>query len=351
MKHFSITSINYWQESKFLLIVAIALCAYAIQSIIILAGESGPHAQEAKSHGIVAVVNDDIISKYDLDSRIKFIIFSSQLPKDKNMSKKIAAQVLHSLITERLKLQETKNLGIKVSENELRKEIRMIEKKSRVPTGKMQDFLRSKGLNYRTFEIQIKANIAWRKAVIKNVRSNIKISDRTIDETINSIEEHKGKPEYFVAEIFTPFNRSKSLELAYQSSLRLHSQLKRGASFPALARSFSYSASATKDGKLGWIRIDQIDKQLSSAVKLMEKGSFSRPIKSADGFYILYLLDKRISGGIKESNTRVVLQQVLLPLNTKYTPQEIRIQLNSAKRISSSVNNCLELEKKGIYVL
>lgn len=300
------------------------------------------------TQGIVAVVNNDIISQFDLGSRIKFVIFSSRLPTNKKIVQRISPQVLQGLINDKLKLQEAKRLGVKVSPAEIRAGINKIEKKNGLPSGGMREFFAKQSIDFRTFELQIEAELAWRKAVVRQVRSTIKISENAIDEAIEKIKTNTGKPEYFVAEIFTPFDPSKSVEETYQSALRLYSQLQKGADFAALARAFSQSAAAAKGGNLGWIRKDQVDQNLSKTIINMTKGSTTRPIKGADGYYILRLLNQRISSGLPGGIVKVSLQQVFLPLRQNPSPGEVSAQENSAKQISSSINSCAAFEKKGI---
>src|SRR2546423_879453 len=55
---------------------------------------------------IAAVVNDEVISAYDLAARIHMVAVSSSLPDTPEVRQKIAGQVLRSLIDEKLQLQE-----------------------------------------------------------------------------------------------------------------------------------------------------------------------------------------------------------------------------------------------------
>lgn len=300
------------------------------------------------AQGIAAVVNDDIISQLDLDNRIQFIIFSARLQNNKNTVKKITGQVLRGLINDKLKIQEAKRLGVSVTQAELESSIRMIEKKNGLLPGKMETYLAKQKVNFGTFELQVNAEVAWKKAVIKQTRSTIKIGNDAIDEAIFEIEKNKGKLEYFVAEIFIPFDPNKSTDETYQAIARLYSQAEQGAKFSALARSFSQSASAANGGNLGWIRIDQVDTNLANIITLMEKGSTTKPVRGAEGYYILRLLDKRRSLGLPIETMKVSIQQVFVPLGQNKSTGGINAKRNLAKQISSSINTCSGLAQKGV---
>ena len=297
--------------------------------------------------GIVAVVNNDIISRFDLIDRTKLIIFSSQLPNDKKTIKRISPQILQGLINDQLKLQETKRLGIKIKQDELNTTITKIEKMNGLNKGGMRILLKQKGINFRAFERQVEAQAAWKKAVVKQVMSTSKINDENIDEAITEIESNTGKPEYNVAEIFFPFEPGKSKEEISQIAMRLYIQLQQGANFAAVARAFSQSSSSTKGGDLGWIRNNQIEKNLSNIMVGMKKNSTSKPFEGEDGYYILKLLDKRLSSGVPREKLRVTLQQLFLPLRENNSTNEANYIKEKAKYISVNSKTCSDLSKKG----
>tara|TARA_B100000315_G_scaffold257793_2_gene307842 strand:- start:9510 stop:10871 length:1362 start_codon:yes stop_codon:yes gene_type:complete len=305
-------------------------------------------AQAQSTQRIIAIVNNEVITQFDLGTRIKFIIFSSRLPKTKETAQRISRQVLSGLINDYLKLQAAKKMGVKTTQDEINRAIKIVEKNNRLQPGGMRKLLAQENVDWRTFELQIEAELAWRGAVIRQVRSNSKIGDDAVDEAIATIEGNKGKPEYFVAEIFIPFDPTKSLEESHQTALRLRAQLQSGANFSALARSFSKSASAAKGGNLGWIRSDQVDQNLSKIIINMTKGNITNPVRGADGFYILRLLNKRIASGVSAGNVKVSLQQVFLPLRQNASQGEISAQEKLATQISKSSNSCSALEKKGV---
>ncbi len=68
---------------------------------------------------IAAVVNDEIISIYDLESRLKMVLFSTGRNPSPQEKQRLIPQILRSLIDDKLKLQEAKRRNIKASEREV----------------------------------------------------------------------------------------------------------------------------------------------------------------------------------------------------------------------------------------
>ncbi|HIF58605.1 MAG TPA: hypothetical protein EYQ26_03810 [Rhodospirillales bacterium] len=300
-----------------------------------------------KRQGIVAVVNNEIISKYDFINRVKLVIFLSKLPNDKKTIKRISSQILHGLINDKLKLQEARKLGINVKQTELKAAITEIEKMNGLAEGRMRVLMKKKGINFSSFQLQVEAQTAWSKAVVKQVLSANRISDEAVDEAIATIELNKGKPEYNVAEIFIPFEAGKSTEKARQIAMRLYSQIQQGANFSALARAFSQSASAGKGGNLGWIRNEQIEQNLSNIMTKMRKNSTSEPMKGESGYYVLNLIDKRKSLGVSTEKIKITLEQLFLPLRINSSENETKVITEQAEDISSSIKTCSALNQKG----
>jgi peptidyl-prolyl cis-trans isomerase SurA len=328
-------------------LIRMLIAPFIIYILILLPAPLKSQTIKTRSEGIVAVVNTDIITQFELNNRMKFIIFSTGLQNKKIDAQKLSARVLRALIDDKLKLQEAARLGIKVGLIELKTGINKIEKMNRLAPGRMHKILAKKNIDFNTFEIRIKADIAWRKAVLQKLRYSYKVSDSLIDQTIAEIDKNKGKPEYGIAEIYIPFNPTLSLQDQYQSGERIFSQLERGASFASLARSFSQSASAIKGGNLGWVRINQIDPALSGIVMNMKKGTISKPVKGTNGYYILHLHDKRISSSLPSSGGKISIQQIFFPKVINSSTTEFNTKKKLAKIISSSVNTCPKLEKIG----
>lgn len=299
------------------------------------------------TQGIAAIVNDDIISALDLAARIKFTLFSSRLPDNNQVRARISPQILRTLINEKLKLQEANRSKIKVSDAEVKNAIAVIEQRNKMQKGEMRKVFANAGIDWRSFRQQIETELSWRRTILRRTLADAKIGDDAIDEQISLIEKNKGKPEYFVGEIFLPFDSGKSVEDVKQLANRLHNQISQGANFSAIASSFSQSASAAKGGSLGWVRTSQLDESLAKVIPNIPKGKLSPPIMGADGFYILILRDKRLSRGLPPPNISVTLQQVFLALRNNASPGEVTAQNSLASSISKSASNCSDMERLG----
>ena len=300
-------------------------------------------AASQSTQRIAAIVNDDIISDYDLRARTDLIILSSQLPNTQEVRERLAPQVLRTLIDDRLRLQETRRQKVAITEEEIQGAVRQIEDRNQMKRGEMNALLDRYQIDHATLRLQIEAELAWRKLISNQVRASVNISDDAVEDAVRRIEANKGKPEHLVSEIFISMQAGKSVPETRQLAERLRQQITQGANFAELARSFSQSASAASGGNLGWVREDQLDPVLIDAIKAMQPGALSQPIQGIDGFYILALRNRRISQGLPVGDATLTLQQVFIPL-AGGTPAE---KAALAEGIAAQAKSCEDIEAAG----
>lgn len=297
--------------------------------------------------GIAAIVNDDVISRFDLNSRIRFVIFSSGLPNNQKSYQRLKRQVLTGLINERLKLQEAKQRKIKISRQQIGAAIASVEKRNKLPKGRLVRQLRQNNIDVFSYERQLESELAWNQIIRREASKSGLVNPKSIDEQISLIRANKGKPEYLVAEIYIPFDAASTTSEVKDLAERIKSQIRQGARFANLARSFSQSASAARGGSLGWVREDQLDPALAGVVGNLNRGELSAPAKGADGFYLIQLQNKRIARGLPEGDAIVSLQQIFLPLRRDAKDSTVQSKLNVARSVSATAQNCQDMEILG----
>lgn len=103
--------------------------------------------------------------------------------------------------------------------------------------------------------------------------------------------------QYRLAQIFLAVPVSGGAEADDRARRRLselQQQLRSGKEFAALARAHSEDkASAAKGGELDWAAEDRLLPQVREAVSGLETGGVSEPLRAADGWHLIRLLDTR----------------------------------------------------------
>ncbi len=308
----------------------------------LLTGGGAP-AQDAM--GIAAVVNDEVISVYDLKARISLAIASSQVDDRPETRRRMAPQVLRGLIDEKVIRQEARRLKVRVTKEDIDRTLAEIEKQNNLPAGGLDRFLASRGVQKPIMIDRIQADIAWAKVIRRKLSSGIRVGEEEIDEALARIKANKGKPQHRVAEIFLPVDNPGQEKQARLMAERLIEQLRSRARFADLARSFSRSPSAAVGGDLGWIQDGQLDEKLDAVLKKMRPGEVSPPIRSLTGYHILRLAARRAAPGLEEGEMTVSLRQLVLPLSDGALPEEVRSQTDLAKTMSEFAGSCQDMDR------
>ncbi len=319
----------------------IVICGFFLLTIV-----PGTNASAQQSLRIAAVVNDEIISIYDLESRIALLLVSTNQKNTPKNRRRLAPQVLRTLIDEKLKLQEAKRLAIEVSEREVNNSFDVIEKRSNLAKGKLSKLLAGEGIPKSTMTDRIRADIAWVRTVEERASLRSPISGEQVDEKLAEIKANKGKPEMLVAEIFLAVDSPEKATEAGTQAVRLLGYLKKGTAFAALAQNFSQSASAAVGGDLGWLKQGQLGQKLDAALAAMQPGQVSRPIRTDAGFYILLLRQRRADPGLEGlGDVYVTLKQLFFPVPANAATNILATQTAAANAARARAGNCGDMDK------
>ena len=258
---------------------------------VLLAPSDRAGAQETA--GIAAVVNNEAISVSDLVARIDIAIAASRLRVSEELRRRLAPQVLRSLIDERLKVQEAERLGVTVSAAEMANARRNVEQRNGIANGALDGFLSSQGLDVAAVMDQLRAEILWSKLVRGRLGAAVSVGEGEIDEALAQLEANRGRPEYRVAEIFLAVESSEREGEVRAAATSLYEQLAAGANFAQIASQFSQSATAAVGGDVGWVLEGELPREIEAVLVQLQPGSIAPPVRSFDGYTIVMLLDRR----------------------------------------------------------
>lgn len=293
---------------------------------------------------IAAIVNDEIISGFDLESRLRLVMMSSRLPNHPEVQRRFRPQILRNLVEERLRMQEAKRIGIKISRHEIQQAVTDLERRNNIPAGTMAKLLSQNGLDTLALEKRLESELAWSRVVRRRVRASADVNQEDVETEITRIEADKGKPEYLISEIFLQPTSDQSNNQIQKFARRVVQQVRSGASFSALATTISLSASASLGGDMGWVRPDQLDPKVAKRAVTLGPGDISEPILATDGIYIVQLRDRRVSPGLGAERIRISLRSYLQPVKKDSLAAELATLKSEIKLSFEAANNCTDFD-------
>ena len=291
---------------------------------------------------IAAVVNEDVITLFDVQSRIQLFLLTSGLEVTVEVRQRLLPQVMNALIEEKLKLQEARREEIETEENEVLSAVQVIEQNNGMPSGAFFNMLAEQGIDSGTFYSQVEADVVWLRVVREILARDISVSEEEVNTVIDRLKANQGKPEYLLGEIFLPLGLGSREADIFGLAQQLAERARSGTPFQALAQQFSQSPTAAVGGDLGWTHSGDVEPELERAILRMKAGETSEPIRTASGYTILALRDQRATAEASPLMAGVALSQIYLPTvgRTALSPDRLN-QLTTA--IQTQIFSCPQM--------
>ena len=308
---------------------------------------------DAHSQGklrIAAIVNDEMISVLDIETRLTLSIYLSKLDNNPETRRRLAPQILRNIIDDRLKLQEIRKNKIEISQAEVLNGLRQWERRAGLSIGQSTELAQRLRIDKAAIADRVEMGVGWRKLMRQLFLPTVSFSEQEIDDIIAEEISRRGQPEYLVSEIFLPLNQTGSAAEVRALAQRLIEQIEGGAEFGAIAHNFSQSASAAVGGNLGWIRPGNLAADLTQVIERLRPGEVSKPIPALEGLYIIKVERKRAIEPLIERSNRpasVIIHQIHLELPPSPTPDIKASVREKALGIKTQAQSCLEMEELG----
>ena len=293
---------------------------------------------------ISAIVNDEVISRYDVQQRVQLIVSTSGIKPTQENIKRLETQALRSLVNEKIQLQEAIKLDVPSSDDEVNLMLERIANGNQMSGQEILQQINSQGVRAETLLNQIKAELLWNKIVRGRYGSYINVNEDEVSIVYDRTMESIGKDQYDISEIFIGYENEQEQQEANILANKLVEQLRSGAAFAAVAQQFSQTASSGQGGYIGWVTEGQLDNEIIDSLKELKKDEISNPINTVAGFYVIKLNDKTKAGGKNPLRNQYDLVSVIFEINQKKESENFSKDFVSCKRIDQLTDKYNEKE-------
>ena len=295
---------------------------------------------------IIAVVNEEIITQVELNERINLISQQikqqgSRLPSLETLQK----QVLERLIIEKLQLDMADRTGIRVNDEMVNRVIANIANENRLSMTKFREVLKKDGFKFAEFRENIRREVTISRLRKIRVENKVNISEQEINNYLNRVlKDQSIDDEYHLKHILiaTPEAANpKQIDDTRVKAQNIFDELNNGVDFSQKAIAVSNDELALKGGDLGWRKAAQLPTLFTSVVNKMRNNEIKGPLRSASGFHIIKLLDKRSNSQkhiIKQTMARHILispTQVLSRDDARRRLENIHERINAGGDFAS----------------
>ena len=292
-------------------------------------------AEVIKLDRIVAIVDQTVVTEQELESRIatvtaQFKKQGTELPAENILRK----QILERLITDTLQIQYAAQTGLKVDDNQLDKTIERIAEQNQMTLTEFSEALAKDGVSMRKFRSDIRNEITIARLREREVDGRVNVSESEIDNFLTSqAANNENQDEFEISHILIRTPEEGATEDVQKAKAKVDTavnELNTGKSFAKVSASFSDAPNALEGGNLGWKSGAQMPALFLDALKTMQIGDISPPLRSPNGFHVLKLTNKR--GG----NSPLVIQQthsrhILIKLSEIMSEKEGKLKMDNIK--------------------
>lgn len=264
---------------------------------------------------IIAVVNNEVITLNDLNDRMSSVAKQLQkqgttLPAQDVLQK----QLLEQMINTQVQLQEAKETGIRVDDGTLDKTLQRIADENNVSMTEFRRLLEQDGIGWSKFREEIRGEVMMSRLQEREIEGNIAVTEAEIDTQLAlEAREATADQEFRLAHILVQVPEqatSEQIEVRRKRAVQALGELRKGTEFAQVSAQFSDAPDALQGGNLGWRASGRMPTIFLEALNKLKSGEVSEILRSANGFHIVKLLDKRgraAAPQVQQSHARHIL--------------------------------------------
>ena len=267
--------------------------------------------------GIAAIVNDDIITTYDVDKETEALVREMEkTPPPETDKAKIRTAAIGRLVDKKLIEQKIKELDIKVGDEEIRQSIEDVKKQNKLTQEALVTALAGQGLTFEQYRAQLKEQLERLRLMSQEVRAKIQVGEREIREYYEANHAKYDEDAVFHARhIFFKLDKkadTAELKRVMDTAAEVLKEAKSGKDFAELAKKYSTDPAAAKNGgDLGTFKKGEMLPEIESSIIGMKPGEISELVKTSAGFHIIKLEEKTTGKGKTFDDVKAEIEDFL----------------------------------------
>ena len=293
---------------------ALAVLATAWLPLTAAAQLALPGDRDGDIDAIVALVDEDVILRSELDAAVANIAAQIQARGEQMPPMNLVErQVLENLIMTELQVQRALQTGIRISDAEIDQTLVRVAESNGITVQQMRQTIESQGLEFAEFRRDIGEQLMADRLQQRIVNSMDPVTDTEVDILLASEDAAGG--EYNVSHILVALPDGATPQQIAEAEAEandIHRRLGEGLDFASAAISYSDSREALEGGLIGWRDLNSVPAFFADAVRGLEPGAITEPVRSPMGFHIIRVNDFRESRQVvvKEYNARHIMVEV-----------------------------------------
>lgn len=307
-----------------------AIRSIALLTLLLALGPLAALAQERQPiDEIVAVVDEDVILRSELDSALAGIVQQVESRGERLPPRGVLEeQVLERLIMNRIQIQRAEQTGIRVSDQDVDRALTDLARQNGLTLGELRGAIEADGLSFDEFRQEIRSELTTQALRRRIVDGMDEITETEIDIMLAS-ENFEGD-EYKLAQIMITVPESATpaeIDAATARANEAWQALEDGLDFASAAIAYSDAPDALDGGDVGWRNLNALPRQIADRIRGMEPGQYSEPMRIQSGFVIVNVTDRRAQREVIVDEYR--MEHLMIRPSELLSPEEARRLIES----------------------
>ncbi len=243
---------------------------------------------------IAAIVNDDIITTYQLDQAVikDLTADTNKNQLDITQFEKMKVQTLNKLIDDKLMEQQIKKLGLQVSDDELNRAIADVEKKNGLTHEALEQALKSQGVTMEEYREKVKNEILHYKLLSREINYKVLVTSKDIRDYFDQhIAEYAGGKKLRLNQISydLPTDDEKALAKRQKQAVACRKQLEEGKDFEKV---LAAQGDVATGGDMGTLSESDLSEPLQEAIAGLKPGDVCEPFELNGNLYMFQVVSR-----------------------------------------------------------
>ena len=275
------------------------------------------HAEEKLLDRVVAVVGGTPVLLSDVNEKVAKgpLVTISEYPASENDSP--FEKALQDSINYELMLQKSKELEIDVKEEDVDKQIDEFLISRGLSRDGLYDFLRQEQKDFSDYRHDFRNQMLLRQFQGRVIRPFVRITDRDVElYFLKKTNNPSDLIEVRLRQILIKAPKSEISNTAVSDKEKIaqdvYRKLKNGMPFIDAVKIYSDPDAQANEGLMGSVKLKDLTIDLQAAIQITEPGTFTQPIQTSAGFYIMLVEERKILGGTEFQRQKSQLETELL---------------------------------------
>lgn len=268
---------------------------------------------------IAAVVNDDIITTYQLDQALNVQLSKAAQPPSPAQVGALRKELLSRLIEEQLVLQRIRALRLKVSDEEVEGALLDVQKQNKLTREQLEQAVQAQGLTFPAYRENLRKQILRYKLIAEDVRSKVDVPEREVRDYYRAhLDDYRLQPTVTLSSVTFPVPEKAGMverEAIRTAARAALGRLRQGEPLDQVLAAYrdQYGASG---GALGSFAEAELTPEFGKAIQGIDKGGLGT-LAETERAIVLLRVDDRNPGGLRQFEAvRPEITQLLMDQKT-----------------------------------